>query len=52
MINDYLQRALEDKSVVAAPKVEIVRGSIGAAQKLMDQLKAVVSGRKLVVKVD
>lgn len=52
LFNDYLQMALEDRSIVGAPKVEIVRGGIGTAQKLMNQLKAGVSGRKLVVKVD
>ena len=52
LFNDYLQMALENRSIVAAPKVEIVRGGIGTAQTLMNQLKAGVSGRKLVVKVD
>jgi NADPH:quinone reductase-like Zn-dependent oxidoreductase len=52
LFNEYLPYALENKSIVAAPNVEIVSGGIGAAQKVFDQLKAGVSGRKLVVKVD
>lgn len=52
LFNEYLPHALENKSIVAAPNVEIVRGGIGAAQKVFDQLKAGVSGKKLVVKVD
>lgn len=52
LFNEYLPKALEDKAIVPAPKVEIVPGGIGAAQKVFDQLKAGVSGKKLVVKVD
>ena len=52
LFNEYLPKALENKSIIAAPKVEIVSGGIEAAQKVFDQLKAGVSGKKLVVKVD
>lgn len=52
LFNEYLPKALENKSVVAAPKVKIVSGGIGAAQKAFDLMKAGVSGKKLVVKVD
>ena len=51
LFNEYLPKALENKSIVSAPKVEIVDGGIGSAQKVFDQLKAGVSGKKLVVKV-
>jgi NADPH:quinone reductase-like Zn-dependent oxidoreductase len=52
LFNEYLTKALENKSIVPAPKIEIVEGGIPAAQKVFDQLKAGVSGKKLVVKVD
>jgi NADPH:quinone reductase-like Zn-dependent oxidoreductase len=48
LFNEYLPKALENKSIVAVPKVQIVEGGIGAAQKVFDQLKAGVSGKKLV----
>jgi len=50
--NEWLQTALEKGAVVPAPKVQIVDGGIGAAQKAFDMLKAGVSGKKLVVKVE
>jgi len=50
--NEYLENALQDKSIVAAPNVEIVEGGIGAAQKALDRVKAGVSGKKIVVKVE
>ena len=52
LFNDYLQTALAKGTVVPAPKIEIVEGGLGSAQKVFDQLKAGVSGKKLVVKVD
>lgn len=47
--NDYLQNALKDGSVVSAPKVDIAGTDIADAQKVLDKLKAGVSGKKLVV---
>jgi NADPH:quinone reductase-like Zn-dependent oxidoreductase len=52
LFNDYLADALVKKTVVPAPKVEVVEGGIKATQKLWDQLKAGVSGKKLIIKVD
>lgn len=49
--NEYLEKALQDKSIVPAPEVEIVEGGIGAAQKALDKVKAGVSGKKIVVQV-
>ncbi|KAE8452632.1 hypothetical protein EG329_013891 [Mollisiaceae sp. DMI_Dod_QoI] len=49
--NEYLEKALQDKSIVAAPKIEIVEGGIGAAQTALDMVKAGISGKKIVVKV-
>ncbi|KAH6673678.1 putative alcohol dehydrogenase [Halenospora varia] len=49
--NVYLQDALEDKSVVSAPKAEIVEGGIESAQNAWDMSKAGVSGKKIVVTV-
>ena len=51
LFNEYLPKALENKSIVAVPRVQIVEGGIGASKKVLDQLKAGVSGKKLVVKV-
>ncbi|RDW63669.1 hypothetical protein BP6252_11214 [Coleophoma cylindrospora] len=50
--NDYLKVALGNKTIVPSPKVEIVEGGLNAAQKTLDLLKAGVSGKKLVVKVE
>ncbi|KAG4025659.1 hypothetical protein MFRU_053g00280 [Monilinia fructicola] len=50
--NDFLKDALEKKYLVPSPPVEIVEGGISASQKVFDQLKAGVSGKKLVVKVE
>lgn len=52
LYNEYLPKALDDRSIVAAPKVEVVEGGIGATQKVWDKLKAGVSGKKLIVKLD
>jgi len=51
LFNDYLPKEMEEKRIVAAPRVEIVEGGIEAAQQVFDKLKAGVSGKKLVVKV-
>jgi hypothetical protein len=47
--NEYLQNGLRDGSIIPAPKIEIAGGGIAAAQKVLDRLKAGVSGTKLVV---
>jgi len=52
LFNDYLPKQLEKKTIVAAPKIEVVPGGISAAQKVLDELKKGVSGKKLVVKLD
>lgn len=52
LFNEYIPNALEKKTVVPAPRVEIVDGGIAAAQKALDRLKAGVSGTKIVVQVD
>ena len=52
LAHEYLPAAIKRGSVKPAPKVEVVPGGIKATQKLWDQLKAGVSGKKLVIKVD
>ena len=52
LFNDYLPSAIKNKTIVPAPKIQIVEGGIGAAQKAFDQLKAGVSATKVVVKLD
>jgi NADPH:quinone reductase-like Zn-dependent oxidoreductase len=52
LFNEYIPEALKTKAIVPAPKVEIVAGGIAATQKVFDQLKAGVSGKKLVVQVE
>ncbi|KAF4622732.1 hypothetical protein G7Y89_g14293 [Cudoniella acicularis] len=47
LFNDFLQSALEDGSIVSAPKIEIVEGGIESAQKAFDMSKAGVSGKKM-----
>ena len=49
--NDWLEKAMQDGTVVPAPQIEIVDGGVEAAQKVFDMLKKGVSGRKLVVQV-
>lgn len=49
LFNDYLQNALQNGSIVPAPKIEVAGWGIAAAQKVFDKLKAGVSGKKLVV---
>ncbi|KAM3077218.1 hypothetical protein ACMFMG_003317 [Clarireedia jacksonii] len=50
--NEYLPEALEKGLIVPSPPVEVVDGGIGAAQQVFDRLKAGVSGKKLVVKLN
>jgi len=52
LFNEYLPKQLEKKTIVTAPKIEVVPGGISAAQKALDELKRGVSGEKLVVKLD
>ncbi|KAL2061927.1 hypothetical protein VTL71DRAFT_7305 [Oculimacula yallundae] len=52
LFNDFLREALADGTIVPAPKVEIVPGGLDAAQAVFEKLKAGVSGKKLVIKVD
>ncbi|KAL8797856.1 MAG: hypothetical protein Q9195_000208 [Heterodermia aff. obscurata] len=49
--NEWLERAMEDGTVVPAPQIEIVEGGVGAAPKLFEMLKKGVSGKKLVVQL-
>jgi NADPH:quinone reductase-like Zn-dependent oxidoreductase len=48
--NEWLQKAMEDGTVVPAQNIHIVEGGIGATQKAFDMLKAGVSATKLVIK--
>jgi NADPH:quinone reductase-like Zn-dependent oxidoreductase len=50
--NEYLENALQDGSIVSAPKIEIVPGGLGATQAAFDISKKGVSGKKLVLKAD
>jgi NADPH:quinone reductase-like Zn-dependent oxidoreductase len=50
--NEWLEKHLADGSVVPAPPIEMVEGGIAASQRAFDRLKAGVSGKKVVVKVD
>ena len=50
--NDWLSDALEKKTVIPTPKIEIVDGGIRSTQKVWDMLKAGVSGKKLVIQVE
>lgn len=52
MFNEYLPKAIEEKKIVPAPKVQVVEGGIGAAQDALDIVKAGVSATKIVVRVD
>ena len=49
--NNWLEKNLADGSVIPVPEIQIVDGGVSAAQKAFDQLKAGVSGKKLVVRV-
>ena len=49
--NDWLEKHLANGSVIPVPEIQIVDGGVSAAQKVFDQLKAGVSGKKLVVRV-
>lgn len=51
LFNDYLRTAIEDGTIVPAPKIEIIPGGLDAAQTVFDRLKAGVSGKKLVIQV-
>ncbi|CAG8952523.1 hypothetical protein HYFRA_00009627 [Hymenoscyphus fraxineus] len=49
--NKWLEEAMEKRTVVPAPKIQLVDGGIAATQKVFDMLKGGVSATKLVVKV-
>jgi len=52
LFNEWLKNALEKKTIVPSPKIEVVDGGIKSTQKAFDKLKAGVSGTKLVLQVD
>ena len=49
--NEWLEKAMDSKTVVPAPQFEVVDGGVEAAQKVFDMLRNGVSGKKLVVQV-
>jgi NADPH:quinone reductase-like Zn-dependent oxidoreductase len=49
--NEWLEKALADGNVVAAPEVQVVDGGVSSAQKVLDMLRTGMSGKKLVVQV-
>jgi hypothetical protein len=49
---EWLEKGLADGSIVPAPEPQIIEGGVSAAQKVFDQMKAGVSGKKLVVEVE
>lgn len=51
LFNQYLPKAIVERKIVPAPKVQIVDGGIGAAQEALDIVKTGVSATKIVVKV-
>ena len=51
IFHEWLPTAMEKGTMKPAPKVEVVPGGIKATQKLWDQQKAGVSGKKLVIQV-
>ncbi|KAL9616347.1 MAG: hypothetical protein Q9160_008767 [Pyrenula sp. 1 TL-2023] len=51
IFNVWLKEKLADGQIVPSPKVQVLEGGLGAASKGLDQLKAGVSGTKLVLEV-
>lgn len=49
LFNEWLEKALADKTYVPSPAVETVEGGISAIQKALDIHKKGLSGKKLVV---
>ncbi|RBR19302.1 hypothetical protein FVER53590_08368 [Fusarium verticillioides] len=47
----WLSRALEDSRVKPAPRARIIEGGLGAAQEMLNMLRAGASGEKFVLKV-
>lgn len=47
----WLKEKLEKGEIVASPKVKVIEGGLNSAQKALDELKAGVSGVKLVLEV-
>ena len=50
--NEWLKDALEKKTVVPSPKIEVLKGGIAATQKAFDLHKAGVSGKKYVLEIE
>jgi len=49
--NEWLENAIVKKTVVPAPRIQLIDGGIEATQKVFDILKGGVSATKLVVKI-
>ncbi|CAO1636184.1 unnamed protein product [Sympodiomycopsis kandeliae] len=49
LLNDYLPRALADKTIVPSPPVRVVPGGLRATQEAWNMNKKGVSGQKLVI---
>jgi NADPH:quinone reductase-like Zn-dependent oxidoreductase len=47
----WLKEKLENKEFVPSPKIRLIEGSLGSANKALDELKKGVSGLKLVLEV-
>ncbi|KAF5026987.1 hypothetical protein F66182_860 [Fusarium sp. NRRL 66182] len=51
LFGHWLKQSLEDGIVEPAPEPRVIEGGLGGAQKMLDTLKAGVSGEKLVLKL-
>ena len=49
LFNDWLEKALTDKTFVPSPAIEKVEGGLASVQKALDQHAKGVSGKKLVI---
>ena len=49
LFNDWLEKALVEKTFVPSPAIEKVDGGLASVQKTMDQLAKGISGKKLVI---
>ncbi|KAI4157079.1 MAG: hypothetical protein L6R39_000793 [Caloplaca ligustica] len=49
LFNEWLPKALADKTYVPSPEIQIVEGGIASVQKALDMHKEGVSGKKLVL---
>lgn len=52
LYHEFLMKALQDGTIVPSPEAQVVDGGLGGLQTAMNLLKAGVSGKKLMVKVD